>query len=187
MVKVIKKIADEREYIVPFRKEISKVPRHKRTPKAVKALKQFIAKHMRVPERDISKVKIDKYLNEQLWFRGIKNSITKIKVKAKRDGEDILVTLSELPTKLKFKKAREDKKKAEAEKTKKQKKAEAKAIEEAKKAEGKTEEEKKDEEEKEKSSAESKGKIAEAQAKQAKHVDVQKVKKTAPIRKALKK
>ena len=58
-----KQIPVEREYIINLRREIMKVPRYKRTPKALKAIKEFIAKHMRVAERDIKKVKIDKWLN----------------------------------------------------------------------------------------------------------------------------
>ena len=185
------KIILEREYIVPLRKEIMKVPKYRRTPKAIKALKQFIAKHMRIPERDISKVKLDKYLNEQLWARGMKNPLTKIKVKAKRDGENILVQLLELPEKLKFKKAREDKIESEAEKIKKKKAKEEKAAEQieesAKDIEEKETKHEKEEKEKEKSSAEAKEQLAQSQAKQAKHMDVQKTKKTTPFRQALKK
>ena len=191
MAKITKKIANEREYIVPLRKEIMKVPKYRRTPKAIKALKQFIAKHMRIPERDISKVKLDKYLNEQLWARGMKNPLTKIKVKAKRDGENILVQLLELPEKLKFKKAREDKIESEAEKIKKKKAKEEKAAEQieesAKDIEEKETKHEKEEKEKEKSSAEAKEQLAQSQAKQAKHMDVQKTKKITPFRQALKK
>ena len=61
----------EREYIIPLREKCRPVPRYKKTPKAIKSVKEFIAKHMKVRDRDLSKVKIDKYLNEALWHRGI--------------------------------------------------------------------------------------------------------------------
>ncbi len=182
-----KPIAQEREYIINLRREILKVPRYKRTPKAIKAVKSFIAKHMRVPDRDVNKVKLDKYLNEELWFRGIQNPPTKIKVKVKREGENVLVSLVELPTKLKFKKEREDKAKVKSDKSKKEKKEK---VEETKKEEdkGKTEEEIKDEKEKEVAVAESREKQAEMQAKEIKHINKLKSAKTERIqRKALQK
>ncbi|MAG07678.1 hypothetical protein CMI46_02585 [Candidatus Pacearchaeota archaeon] len=184
--KVTKKIAQEREYIIPLRREISKVARHKKTPKAVKAIKQFLAKHMRVPEKDISKIKLDIYLNQEIWFRGIKNPPTKIKVKAKRDGEVIRVSLVDIPDRIKFQLAREEKKKKSAEDIKKAKKTEEKPIE--KKSEEKTEEEKKEEQEKKQAGSELEKKVADTQAKEAKHTQAApKQPKVQPQRKALQK
>ena len=47
------KVELEREYIVPLRKEFKKVPEFRRAKRALKALKQFIARHMRVEDRDL--------------------------------------------------------------------------------------------------------------------------------------
>ena len=47
----------EREYIIPLRREWQKVANYRRTGRAVKEIKKFIAKHMKVPDRDFSKVK----------------------------------------------------------------------------------------------------------------------------------
>jgi large subunit ribosomal protein L31e len=182
--KITKKIPQEREYIVPLRREISKVPRYKKTPKAIKAVKQFLAKHMRIPDRDVSKIKLDKYLNQELWHRGIQNPPHKIKVKAKRQGENILVTLSELPEKWKYVQAQEEKAKQKAEKSKKKIKETPKED----KKEEKTEEEKKEEKEDEKSKAEVDQKLAQKQAKQEKHISgIDKKPKTTPIRKTTQK
>jgi large subunit ribosomal protein L31e len=172
-----KTIANEREYIIPLRREILKVPKHKRTPKAVKAIKQFLAKHMRIPDRDVSKIKLDYYLNEELWHRGIKNPPTKIKVHVKRDGEFIRVSLVDLHEKINFRIANIEKKKKATEKTKKK---------EEKKPE-KKDEEKKTEQEKKESSSEVKAAQAKSQAKEQKHVQSGKEQKTQPQRKALKK
>ena len=186
-----KQISDEREYIINLRREILKVPRYKRTPKAEKAVKKFIARHMRIPERDVNKVKIDKYLNQELWFRGIKNPITKVKVKVKRDGEVVRVELVDLPEKVKFELAREEKIKKASEKSKKEKAKEEKEKREEpaeqKTEEQKTEEEVKEEKEKAESVKESKEKQAQEKAKEAKHVQISKQPKTQPQRKALKK
>src|SRR3989344_2452411 len=96
----------EREYVIPLRKEWVKVPRYKRTSKSVKAVKEFIAKHMKVQERDVKKVKIDPYLNNELWFRGSKKPPIKIKVRAKKEGEIVRVEMSEVPQIVQFSKSK---------------------------------------------------------------------------------
>jgi len=174
----------EREYVISLRKEIAKVPRYKRTPKAIKAIKQFVAKHMRIEYRDVSKVKIDKWLNHEMWFRGIQNPLTRIKVKAKKDGEFVRVELAEIPEKIKYLVEREKKKKESSEKAKKSKKEE-KPKEEIKPEE--TEEKKKEEKEKIEAGKEAAEQHAEMTAKEHKHAQVQKVKKTQPRRMALQK
>lgn len=103
----------EREYIIPLRKEINKVPRYRKTEKAIKAIKEFLVRHMKIYDRDLKKIKIDKYLNEEMWRRGIKNPVVKIKVKAikekDKNGKEIVrVELAQFSEKLKFKKAREE-------------------------------------------------------------------------------
>ena len=176
-----KNLATEREYVVPLRRQILKVSRHKRAPKAVKAVKQFLAKHMRIPDRDVSKIKLDDFLNKELWYRGIRNPPTKIKVRAKREGEFIRVTLVDLPENAKFQLAREEKKKKATETSKKKTPAKT----EEKKAE-QSEEKKAEEKEKSESSKEAKEKMAEFQAKQQKHVKKE-ISPKAIHRKALKK
>jgi len=47
---------------------------------------------MKIKNRDLKKIKIDKYLNEQMWFRGIKKPPVKIKVKAVK--EKVLLRLN---------------------------------------------------------------------------------------------
>src|SRR3989338_2570152 len=77
----------ERIYTIPLRREFLKVPQYRRAGRAAKAVKQFIAKHMKVPERDVDKVKMDIYLNNELWFRGKANPPSRIKVKEKKELE----------------------------------------------------------------------------------------------------
>lgn len=171
MVKV-KSQAIEREYIINLRKDILITPKYKRAPKAVKAIKKFIVKHMRIPERDVKKVKLDKWLNNELWFRGIQRPPTKIKVRAKKDGEFVRVELAEIPEIIKYKIAREEKSKKESEKKAEKLKEEKKEIKKED-LERKTEEKKeelKEETEKLQSASETKEKMAELQYKQQKHV-----------------
>lgn len=154
---------DSREYIIPLREKCRPVPRYKKTPKAVKTIKQFLVRHMKIYDRDLKKIKLDKYLNEFLWFRGIKNPPHKVNVKVTKENNLIRVELAELPKKLEFKKIR-------AEKQEKQAQEKVKKI--TKKPEEKPEQsEEKKEEEKEKKSAvvEETQKLEKQQAKQKKH------------------
>ena len=134
----------ERVYNVPLRKEYMKAPNWKRTPKAVKALREFISKHMKSEN-----VVIGKYANQLLWKNGIKNPPHHVKVNAVKDDKGkVMVELVELPGKAK----REEAKLKEAVKRKedKAKKEEAEKAAEKKeeKIEAKTEEVKQGKEEK---------------------------------------
>src|SRR3989339_510607 len=121
----------ERIYIIPLREKCRSVPRYKKTNKAVKTIKEFIARHMKVQNRDLEKIKIDKILNEAVWFRGIRNPPHKIKVKATKIGDIVKVELAELSDKYKFKIARLEKREKIAEA--KQKKHTAKMLTEEQK------------------------------------------------------
>lgn len=158
----------EREYVIPLRRKINVVPRYKKTPKAIKTIKEFIVKHMKVRDRDLNKVRIDKYLNEAIWARGIKKPPIKIKVKAIKDINGIVkVELVDFPQKLKFKKLREEKieeKAKEISKKKKEEKPEQK--EETKEI---SEEKKKEEAEKKSAIVEAGKEMEKAAAKASKH------------------
>lgn len=104
----------EREYIIPLRRKVKRAVIYKKTPKAIKSVKEFLAKHMKVENRDLKKVKLDKFLNEALWYRGIRNPIHKIKVKAVKENGIVIAHAVDLPTRLRFKKIRFDRKSAEA-------------------------------------------------------------------------
>ena len=158
----------EREYIIPLREKSRVVPRYKKTPKAVKTIKEFLAKHMKIYDRDLRKIKIDSYLNEYLWFRGIKKHPHKIKVKAIKeiiDGNEIVrVGLVDYPDKLKFKKLRAEKlEKKSEEVTKKKEKEELKETEI-------NEEKKAEEKEKKAAVVEAGNEMEKIASKQAKHV-----------------
>jgi len=163
----------EREYLIPLRKEWFKVPYYKRTRKAVKAIKKFIAKHMKVPERDLDKVKLDIYFNNDIWFKGKSNPPSKVKVRAIKEGDIVKVDFAEVPQFVKFLKAKHAKihKKAEKKEEKKEEKAEVKPEEKpaAESAEEKKED-KKAEVEKEKSGEIKHEAEIKSQAKAQKHI-----------------
>jgi len=159
----------EREYIIPLRNKWKRVPRYKKANKAIKAIKEFLVKHMKIRDNDLNKIKIDKYLNEEIWFRGIRKPPSKIKVKAIKEGDIVKVELSELPVNLKFKKLREEKIEAKSvEILESKKKTLDKLKEQTKKPEEKVKEEKKEEKpEDEKDEKESEEKKEEAKEKKS--------------------
>lgn len=103
-----------REYIVPMRKGFMNVPHYRRAKKAVKTLKEFMVRHMNIRDNDTRKVKVDITLNNEIWFRGIKNPLAKIKVKAVKKDGIVTVTLADPSDYVKFKLAREAKARAKA-------------------------------------------------------------------------
>jgi len=164
----------EREYVIPLREKVRVVPRYKKANKAIKIIKEFLAKHMKVKDRDLNKIKLDKSLNEFIWSRGIKNPPSKIKVKTiKYEKEGIVrVELSEMPDKLKFKRAKEEKREKKASEALSKKKPAEKPKEIEKTEEEKKEAEGKKTEEKEKKSAvvEAGQEIEKAAARKTKHI-----------------
>lgn len=188
-------MADEKtpvmkEYIIPLRKEWRKVANYRRTGRAVKTIKLFIARHMKVPDRDVSKVKLDVYLNQEVWFRGRKKPPAKIKVRAIKEEGIVKVELVEIPQELKFKKIKQEKRHRaapEVEKPKAPPKEEKKdeKSEETPEDKKEKEEKKKESDEKSQASAEQKEGLAKQQAQIQKHASMP---KETPIhRKALKK
>jgi len=155
---------------------VIKSPRFGRAKKAVKTIKVFLAKHMKVEDRDTRKVKVDMYLNNEVWFKGIKNPPKSVKVKAvKRDGI-VYAELAEVPEHVKFLMAKD----------KKRHTAKAETPKHAHKAK-ETAEEKVETDEKEKATQEAGVKANKAANKSAKHTTaVKHEKKTQPVRKVLK-
>ena len=163
----------EREYVIPLREKVRVVPRYKKTNKAVKTIKEFLVRHMKIRDRDLKKIKIDKYLNEVLWARGIRKPPHKIKVKAVKKGDSVFVELADMPTKFKFKKAREERMLQKSKDLLEGKKTKIKPKEDVEKpvVEEKGGVEKKVEEKEKKSAVVEAGKeIEKAAAKQSKHV-----------------
>jgi large subunit ribosomal protein L31e len=156
----------EREYIIPLRRKWIKVPRYKRANKAIRIIKEFLARHMKIRDRDLNKIKLDENINEFVWLKGIRNPPIKIKVRATREGEIIKVELSEIPEKFKFKKARIEKREKEAVEVGKKKKEEEKPEE---RTEEEKLEEKKEAEEKKAAVVEAGKQMEKIAAKRTKH------------------
>ncbi len=74
----------ERIYTIPLRKEFLKAPKYKRTKRAIKAIRDFIKRHMKCDN-----VKIGKYLNLDMWKHGRKNPPSRIQVKTVKDKKKV--------------------------------------------------------------------------------------------------
>lgn len=161
----------EREYIVPLRREWLKVPKYKRATKAVKALKEFMVRNMKIYDRDLRRIKIDQVLNNELRFRGMRKPPTSIKVLAKKfDDETVRVFLVDVPDHVKFARLREERFKSKQEKKVKEEKPEDEEKKaEAKESSLKKTSEKTEAKEKEEASKDETLKLAKEQAKEQKH------------------
>jgi len=155
----------EREYVINVRRQVMKCPIYRRAKKAILTIKEFLAKHMHVENRDVRKVKIDKWLNQEMWFRGIKKPLMRVKVKAKKINGIVYAELAEIPEQIKW--LVEKDKKAALEATQGTKEEKQEKTEE-------TTEEKKEEEEKEKATQEAGLKENKAKANQVKHTSREK-------------
>lgn len=140
----------ERIYTIPLGKAYDYI-RTKRARRAVKLVRAFLARNMKVSEYDVS---ISEGINSLIWKRGIQKPPRKLKVKVVKDkeGKVVAALIGELEKKEELKKAEEAKKK-EAEKKAAERKKETKK--EGKPTENK-EAEKKEEKPKEKKEPEKK-------------------------------
>jgi large subunit ribosomal protein L31e len=69
----------ERVYTVPIRKQTIRVPRRQRAKRAVKTVREFVARHMKA---DPDAVWIDSPVNEALWARGIEKPPARLRIRA---------------------------------------------------------------------------------------------------------
>ncbi|WOF15762.1 50S ribosomal protein L31e [Methanoplanus sp. FWC-SCC4] len=76
-------ILKEQIYIIPLR-DVKKAPRWKRSPKAIKEIRAFLAKHMKSED-----IKLDSSINEKIWERGSEKPPRKVRVRAMKfeDGQ----------------------------------------------------------------------------------------------------
>ena len=78
-------IIDERIYVIPLAKARNG-PRNKRAKKAIRYLKKFMERHFK-PESLI----ISQPVNEKIWSRGIQKPPRKIKVRATKNIDGLVV------------------------------------------------------------------------------------------------
>ncbi len=78
-------IIDERIYIIPLAKA-RRGPRNKRAKKAVRYLREFMERHFK-PESLV----ISQEVNEKIWSRGIQKPPRKIKIRATKNIDGLVV------------------------------------------------------------------------------------------------
>jgi len=125
----------ERIYTVPLG-EAFEVPRKKRVPKAVKLLKEFIARHMKAEDE---RIVISEALNKQLWGRSIQKPPRRVKVRLIKEDGTIKAYLSDEKIEEAKKEEKKQEEKQKAEEKEEKKKTEPPKAEESKKAEKKYE------------------------------------------------
>jgi large subunit ribosomal protein L31e len=82
MVRV--KTGEKRTYIIPLRKEWLKVPRWRRSKRAVDALQDYVQKHTKTEN-----VRVSTWLNEAIWKHGGKNPPAKVEVEVTIENRKI--------------------------------------------------------------------------------------------------
>lgn len=101
----------ERIYVIPLRKSQRQSPGWKKSKKAVKAIREFIQKHMKSEN-----VKISKDINETIWKRGNRHPPARIKVIATKTEDVVKVGLFQVKKEAKVEKKEEKKEKKEEKK-----------------------------------------------------------------------
>ena len=88
-------IVEERIYTIPLRRAWI-APRKKRAPRAMRIVKSFIQRHMKVEtevkgeEEEEGRLVISNEVNEKLWSRGIEKPPRNIRVRAVKDKEGVV-------------------------------------------------------------------------------------------------
>ena len=95
---------------IPLRSEWKKVPRTKRSKRALSTIREFVSKHMKSYD-----VKISQKVNEKVWIRGIHKPPAKIRVKVSIDKDGIVRVM--LPEEI-FRESKKDKEKGRFEQVK---------------------------------------------------------------------
>jgi len=83
---------DVKVFTIPLRKAFRK-SRGKRTSYAVKLIKEFLRRHLKMKPKDDKTIKLGKYLNEKLWERGIKKPPRRVRVNVALVGNEYRVEL----------------------------------------------------------------------------------------------
>jgi large subunit ribosomal protein L31e len=88
-------IVEERIYTIPLRRAWI-APRKKRTPRAMRIIRSFVQRHMKVEpevkgeEEEEGRLVISNEVNERLWSRGIEKPPRNIRVRAVKDKEGVV-------------------------------------------------------------------------------------------------
>ncbi|MFB3888642.1 MAG: 50S ribosomal protein L31e [Candidatus Bathyarchaeia archaeon] len=94
-------VVEEKTYTIPLGKALIMPPR-KRAPRAMRMIKAFVTKHMKIPTRaeeedeEPPALTITREVNERIWGQGIEKPPRKIRVRATKDKDgNVTVHLAE--------------------------------------------------------------------------------------------
>ncbi len=94
-------IVEEKTYTIPLGKALIMPPR-KRSPRAMRMIRAYVVKHMKIPSRAEEEdetpptLTINQDVNEFVWARGIEKPPRKIRVRVTKDNEgNVTVHLAE--------------------------------------------------------------------------------------------
>lgn len=88
-------IVEERIYTIPLRRAWI-APRKKRAPRAMRIVRSFVQRHMKVEpevkgeEEEEGRLVISNEVNERLWSRGIEKPPRNIRIRAVKDKEGVV-------------------------------------------------------------------------------------------------
>jgi large subunit ribosomal protein L31e len=101
---VKEEIVEERFYTIPLGKAWL-MPQNKRAPKAMRIIKDFVKKHMKLEARregaeeeesEAKRLIVSNEVNEKVWSRGIEKPPRKIRIRATKDKDgNVTVYLAE--------------------------------------------------------------------------------------------
>jgi large subunit ribosomal protein L31e len=91
---VEEQFVEERIYTVPLRRALI-MPPNKRAPRAMRLIKAFVQKHMKVGEEPVEegeeeeggRIIIKNEVNQRIWSRGIEKPPRKVRIRAAKDEE----------------------------------------------------------------------------------------------------
>ena len=81
------KIVVERVYSLRLKHKMKRYPRWLRAKKAVKYVRNFLSRHMKVEPEN---VKLDASINEKIWERGAQKPPARIKIRAVKFDDGIV-------------------------------------------------------------------------------------------------
>lgn len=93
--KAEEEIVEERIYTIPLSRAWISPPK-KRTPRAVRIVKSFVKKHMKIKTEaeeegeEPEKLVISNEVNQKIWSRGIKEPPRNIRIRAVKDKEGVI-------------------------------------------------------------------------------------------------
>lgn len=100
----------ERAYTIPLRVVYNRAARKERAKRAMKHIREFVAKHMKVSPEN---VKIHPSVNMLVWQRGIEKPPRKVRVVAVKEGETVWVYTQEERARMEKEQPKREEKKEE--------------------------------------------------------------------------